>query len=382
MNKTRVVRQPVFLAAIAMVCLVALSCGKGPKQQGEFRIGVMFPLTGDAASYGEKGKNAVDFAMDEVNGSGGIRGGKVRVFYEDSKADPATGVSAVQKLISVDGVKVVIGDIVSSTTLAVAPIVERNRVLLLVPTASAPAITNAGQYIYRIWPSDLVEGQAIAEFALKRGLKRVAILHMKNDYGTAIAGIFKKALEAGNGAVVFMDGYTPDVSDYRSVLTKVDAAKPDAIYVAGYFADSATILRQARELGVKGQFLGTTAIEDNKFLELAGNAAEGLLYPVATGFDPSSDSPKVRKFVQAFEARYKYQPGWVEAQCYEAFMLVYHAAGSITGNLDGTAMKRRFDSMGVYDGITGSFQFDKNGDVMKPVVFKTVRDGKFITINE
>jgi len=366
---------------IVLLLIVALVIGVWLFQSGrkpqEIKIGVLFPLTGDAASYGEKGKKAIDMAIDELNKEGSIHGTKVVAIYEDSRAEPKTGVAAMNKLINIDHVPAVVGDIVSAVTLPVAPIAEKNKVILLSPTSSAPAITNAGEFIYRIWPSDLAEGKALAEFARNHAYRRTAILHLNNDYGLAIAEIFKKNYEDQAEMVVLMEGYSESDNDYRSVLSKVARAKPDAVYVAGYYADTAKILRQAKEIGINVQFLGTTAIEDNKFLELAGVAGEGVIYPLATGFDPSSSAEKTKKFINDFQTKYNYQPGWVEAQSYDSFMLISTAVKNNSGIIDGSKIKAFFDSMGEYEGVTGIIKFDQNGDVVKPVMFKTVKNGKF-----
>lgn len=380
--KRRLLLRSIFFSS-GLLLVTATSCTQlqnqtSSNQSQQIKIGVLFPLTGDAASYGEKGKKAIELAIEEVNAN---EDKKASAIFEDSRAEPKTGVSAAQKLIGVDKVPIIVGDIVSSVTLAIAPIAEKSQVVVLAPTSSAPAITNAGNYIYRIWPSDLVEGSKIAELAAQRGFKNVAIVHLNNDYGLAIANIFQKTFEQKGGKVILKEGYLDKATDFRSVLSKVASLKPDAIYLAGYFADTARILKQARELGIKSQFLGTTAIEDDQFIKLAGNAAEGMIYPLATGFDPTIiKNPKVDNFVNAFEKKYKYKPGWVEAHSYDAFMMAYQAANSSNSQITGTSIKNYFDSIKDYEGVTGKIVFDKNGDVVKPVVFKTIRNGKFLPL--
>ncbi len=360
---------------LLIISLSILMCKQRDNIQ-ELKIGVIFPLTGENASYGEKGQKAINIAVADVNKES-VAHKKVTVIYEDSRAEPTSGATAIQKLISIDNVPAVIGDIVSAVTLAAAPIAEKNKVVLLSPTSSAPAITEAGQFIYRIWPSDLAEGKAIAEFARKKGYARAAILHLNNDYGIAIAKIFKETFEAEGAQVVLHEGYLETTKDFRAVLTKLVKENPEVVYVAGYFGDTARILKQAREIGYKSQFLATTAIEDNKFIEIAGDATEGVIYPLATGFDAKSDNPEVARFVEEFQKQYGYEPGWVEAQSYDAFMLIYKAASTIDGKIDGLQIKRFFDSMSEFEGVTGKFKFDENGDVSKSVVFKTIKDGKF-----
>jgi len=269
----------------------------------------------------------------------------------------------------------VIGDIVSSVTLAVAPIAEKNQVVLLAPTASAPAITNAGDFVFRIWPSDLAEGREIATFAAKAAFKRVGILYMQNDYGLSIKDVFTKTLTGAGGVVTVALGYKPDESDFRSYLGRLADGKPDAIYLVSYYKDGALALKQARELGITTQFLGTTAVEDPKLLEIAGTAAEGLIYPLATGYDAESSDPAVQSFRSRYLERYKTEPDWVPAQTYDALKLIAHAieAGGVTG----PAIQKALASVKGFHGVTGDITFDANGDVIKPVTIKIVKNGRF-----
>ena len=368
----------VIFAMLILFSVGEIGCQQKTENKNKpLKSGVIFPLTGDAASYGEKGQKAIDMAVEEINRKGKVNGREVAAVYEDSRAEPKTGVSAIQKLISSGDIQAVVGDIVSSVTLSIAPIVEKNKILLLSPTSSAPAITNAGEYVYRIWPSDLAEGSAIANYATKAGYKKAAILHLNNDYGLAIAKIFADTYKKGGGKISLMEGYLDSSNDFRTVISKIKQTEPDVIYVAGYYTDTSKIVKQARELGVNAQFLGTTAIEDNKFLELSGNAAEGIIYPLATGFDPASKDQVVRDFISNFQEKYNYQPGWVEAQSYDAFMLICDAVAHIKNEISGTAMKEYFNQMDEYVGVTGKIKFDPNGDVLKSISFKTVRNGKF-----
>ena len=128
-------------------------------------------MTGDAGEYGMKGRKAIELAVEQINNSGGVNGKNVEANFEDSKADPSTGVTAIQKMISVDKVSAVIGDIVSSVSIPAAVVAEKNKVVMIAPTSSAPALTNAGVFIYRVWPSDLLEGSSAGNFAKQKDLK-------------------------------------------------------------------------------------------------------------------------------------------------------------------------------------------------------------------
>lgn len=174
---------------------------------------------------------------------------------------------------------------------------------MIAPTSSAPAITHAGIFIYRVWPSDLLEGSAAGNYAKQKGFKRAVVLHLNNDYGNQIAEIFTKTFETETQKVVSNQAYDPKAKVFRAVLTTVKKEKPDVIYIAGYYEDTASLLKQAKELSIKVQFIGATAIEDMKFLELAGKSAEGIVYPLASGFDAKSQETPTKQFVEAFKKK-------------------------------------------------------------------------------
>lgn len=357
---------------ILVVSILFISCSK----DNQAKIGVLFPMTGDAGQYGVDGKKAIDLAVEQVNKDGGVNMKPIKVFFEDSKADARVGTSAMEKLVSVNKVDAVVGDIVSSVTIPASVIAEKNKTILIAPTSSAPAITNAGQFIYRVWPSDFFEGEAAGKYAKKKGFKKAVILHLNNDYGTQIGEIFTKTFSSTIQKVILNEAYDPKQKDFKTLLTKVKDNNPDVIYIAGYYEDTGELIKQSKRLGINASFIGATAIEDNKFIQLAGSATEGIVYPLASGFDPNSLDSSTKKFVDDFKKKYHYTPSWVESHCYDAFMLIITAMKK-TGKTDGESIKKYFDTMGVYNGVTGSIRFDSNGDIIKPVVYKTVRNGKF-----
>lgn len=348
-----------------------LTCSCNKKDSNDV-IGVLFPMTGDAASYGEKGKKAIDLAVEMAN----KRGGNFKIIIEDSKANPKTGVSAANKLVKIDKVQAIVGDIVSSVTIPVANICETNKVVLIAPTSSAPAITEAGEYIFRVWPSDLAEGKAAGKYAKENNYNSVAILHLNNDYGISIAKIFSKSYLSGNNSVVIEKSYDKDQNDFKTVLSAIKKSKPDLIYIAGYYTDVAKIILQAKQMGIKSQFMGVTAIEDNEFLKIAKTSAEGIIYPLASGYDPNSKNKKSKQFTKEFISKYGYTPGWVEAHCFDAINIIFQAYENCN-NCTGEDIKTFIENNTSFEGVTGKIVFDKNGDVIRKVIYKTVKDGKF-----
>jgi len=374
--KLRTIRARI-IPLLVLLTLTSLPSCERAQQPREIKIGAILPLTGDAASWGDQGKKGIDLAAEEINSAGGIDGSRLVVIYEDTQATPRRAATAMQKLCTVDRVSAVIGDIVSATTLAVAPIAEQNRVLLLSPTASAPAISDVGDYIFRIWPSDIAEGTAIVEFAFQTlGLRRVAILYIENDYGVGLRRVFEKKFSGLGGTITAALGYKQDETDFRSYLTKIRGSAPEAIYLVSYYKDASLALRQARELGIRSEFLGTTALEDPHLISIAGRAADGVIYPMSTGYDPKSADTAVQDFKARFRARFGEDPGFVSAHAYDALKLIAFAMkiSGTTGPEIRTGLLRVRD----FHGATGTINFDSKGDVIKQTTIKEIRNGQFV----
>jgi branched-chain amino acid transport system substrate-binding protein len=362
-----------LVAAISVVVLIAVGC----RDSGSIPIGVVVPLSGNSANYGKSCQQGIDLALNEINASGGARGRQFRAIYEDDKAQAKDGLTATQKLINVDHVQVIIGGIVSAVTLAAAPVVETNHVVWLSPTSSAPAITKAGEYIFRNFPSDDLEGKVMADFINKQGIRSVAILQIQNDYGEGIAQVFSRRFTELGGKVATAEKYSQNESNFRSILTKSLATKPEAIYSVGYYTDVALLVRQARELGATVKFFATTTIEDPQFLKLGGTSVEGVIYPLASGYRSDSADDKIMAFRAAFMKAYGAEPGFVSAQCYDCMQLVKQASENAK-SASGQDIQKSMAVIKGFKGVAGETSFDENGDVIKEIEIKTVRNGQFV----
>jgi branched-chain amino acid transport system substrate-binding protein len=371
MNKHQKVLYGSLGTAILIGILVILLW---PKQSGDVWIGAVLPLTGSAAVWGQNAKMGMDLAVQEINASGGINGTSVVIVYEDSQSDPRMATSALQKLITYDRSQVVIGDIASSSVLAMAPIAEKNRVVLLSPGASNPDISNAGEFIFRNWQSDALEGDVDATFAWETlGWRRVAILYIDNAFGTAIQDVFARRLRSLGGEIVSAEGFAQGGSDFRAQLTKLQSISADGLYLPGYPQEVAQLLKQKQELGIRLPALSTQSFDDPQILSTARNAAEGVIFSVPK--PPDTSDPVVSRFREAYIAAYQQEPGVCSDSGYDAVRIVAWAierAGE-----DGPAIQRQLTQLRDFPGAAGITTFDDHGDVVKPFVFKIVRDGQF-----
>jgi len=363
----------LIIAALA-VSLIVTQTKKEPE---EIKIGAIFALTGDAAMYGESAKNGLELAIEELNKK--LLDKKITVVYEDNQGDPSKAVSSFQKLADVDKVKYIIGPLGTPEVLAVAPIAEKKKIIILTPTSSGPQLTQAGDYIFRNCMSDLIEGAALAEFVFKELKTRTAgILYINNDYGIGLRDAFKKRFDVLGGEILAEESFRRGDTDFRTQLLKIKFKNPRVLLLTGY-AEMGRILKQARELGIEIQVVSTSNFEMPEILEIAGNAAENIYYTYQ-GFDIESEEEVVKKFTNSYRAKYNKDPDIFAALTYDAMKILAKAIER--GGTDVENVKKELYGIKNFIGVTGKTSFDKNGDVIKPIGIKKVEDGKFIWVNK
>jgi len=365
----------IFAAVLLIVVVIIVTQVVDEKEEGVIKIGAILPLTGDSAFYGESIKKAIDLAVEEINESGGIKDQKLKVIFEDSKASPKDGVAAFNKLVSFDKVSAVIGDAVSSVTLAIAPIANEKKVVVLSPLSSSPEITKAGDFVFRNVPSDFLGGKIAAHFAVKnQAWKSLAILFVNNDFGAGLARVFSKEVSVLGGNILTKEAYSTDSKDFRTQLIKIKNSNPEAIFLVSY-REASTVLIQAKELGLTSKFLGTGLLEDPKIIEIANKAAEGVFL---TQLQYSADltTSSTSSFVKAFKKKYNSEPSIIAAYGYDSLKILTSAIKK--SNLTSEGIRDELYKIKGYEGVTGIISFDQNGDVVQPMGVKMIRNGKFI----
>ncbi len=363
---------PDAILLFFLILAFTSSCAK--KEVDEIRIGVIAPLSGPSAKYGQDIKRGYDLAVSEINDAGGIRGRNIILVYEDSEGTPEIAVSAAHKLIKRDRVIAILGALWSSPTLAVAPIVEQAKVVLLSSGSSSPKITEAGDYIFRNEVSDEYGARESANLYLKENYNRIGILYVNNDYGVGVRDVTQRVYHELGGEVLIAEAFEQDAKDFRTQLLKIAGVNPEAILIVGY-KEAILILRQLGELGIHLRILGTPLFQDAEIIEKAGNVAEGALYSYYGTFDLMSESPDIARFVKSFKERYNADSGYYAPIGYDALMIIAQALE--TAGTNSKDIKEALYSIKKFPGVSGITSFDENGDVIKPVVLKTIKGGKF-----
>lgn len=346
----------LFRIALCGVLLAGVGCAER-REEPTIKIGTVSPLTGAGALYGKKLTQAVDLAFEEVNARGGVNGHKLIAIHEDSKLTARPGVSAIQKLISVDRVPVVIGAVASSVTLAIAPIAEENGIVLITPISSAVKISDAGDYVFRIAPSDALQARDAARWILGAGFSRVAVLYINNDYGVGLLQHFESEMRSMGGEIVAKEAFPQGATDVRSQLAKIKEANPGALFIPSYMDEAGRALRQAKELGLNVQIFGTDPFHDPNMLEGAGDAANGAWFmDVAAGSGPVYDA-----FAKKYREKYGMEADIIAAESYDAAIAIIKTMEKAKSSNPELIKDELYRVK--FDGASGRIEFDKNGDV-------------------
>lgn len=353
--------------------------GCSNKNTNVINIGVILPLTGNGAELGEGAKLGIDLAIKEINRFDFYSGKNIIAIYEDSEGDPTKAVSAATKLIKSDNVKILIGPLFSSTTLAVAPIAEKNKVILISPGASNPKITNAGEYIFRNYPSDSYEGKLSADYiydSLK--INNVGIIWVNNDYGVGLKEVFINEYTKLGGSVIFFESYNQGEIDFRSILIKSKNKNINTIYIPGYYEDIGRLILQSVELGLKFQFFSNIGVEHEKLFEIGGNSVDGLLYTAPT-FDINSNNTLIVNFVQNFNNEYNKTPGFPAVYSYDTMYIIFESLKNLSNynKINTVEIQGNLLKISKFSGVTGLTTIDRNGDVIKEFLIKVVDNGEF-----
>lgn len=341
-------------------------------------VGVILPLSGDGASYGKTLQKGIELYLDERKAPSQT----ITPIYEDSRLSQIEAVSAFQKLTGKDGVSVVLGPFSSSEMLSLAPLAERSKTVLISATATAPAISQAGRYIFRIIPSDVYDGRVVAHLIRKQlpEASRVAIVAINNDYGQGIYQAFQaeaERLTLSAGEPLF---YPPNTTEFRTLLRRLSNEDPDVLFLIGY-KEMGQFLRQANQLGFGAPIVSTGLMEDPEIVNIAGKGAEGVLYSYPS-FNPDASEGLTARFVSAYNQRYGSPPDVIAALGYDLMGLVASALPSDEKEADGESIRNRLAETKSFPGVAGDITFDENGDVVKPSGIKMVREGRFVWVDE
>ena len=329
-----------------------------------FRIGAMDSLTGVGESYGNPVVNAKQLAVEEINAAGGINGRMLELIIEDSKCNAQDAITAYKKLTDVDGVKIILGTTCSGAMLGAAPLAEADGVVLFSPSATNPDIANAGDYIFRTAISDAQLGVDTGNAMWVDGARSLATITETTDYAEGVRRTTVEQFEKLGGEIVGEERYASDSTDFRSQLTKLIGANPDALHLATQGElPGGTIIKQARELGYTGPIYTESVPTGATALEIAGDHATGVKSIIPSDLDPSNRT--ARDMMANFRERYGYLTlAWFLGSAYDTVYIAAECLGQTGNDQDADGFRDCMYDITFSGTIGVDYSFDEMGEVV------------------
>lgn len=379
----RTIRTLLVLSFALVVLSGAFASGQAEtaEDDGTIHIALSAPITGDWSEYGVNFQRSVEMAIEFLNDDGGVLGRQVRLSVGDTKGNPQEAATLAQKWTSDPTVVAQIGAFSSSSSMAAQPIYDAEGMVQLSPTASHADYAGGSEWSFGIVGTQAGEGPFNARFAYEDlGIRRVAVLHLNNDWGIDAAEYFSEAFEDLGGEVVGTEFYFDGERDFTAALTKLRDTDADGLYIASFYNDGAAINLQRQRLGWDDvTVLGPTSLYSTQLIELGGDAVEGLY--TATGFFTEDTDPAVQAYVDEFTARYGSQPNFHAALAYDAMMLLADAIER-AGSTDSAAIRDALAETSDFPGLTGSITFTPAGDAVKGYRKLVIENGEFVVYED
>lgn len=341
---------------------------KGTK---EIPIGVIGPLVMGGHFF-----DGISLAVDEINSQGGVLGRKLKTVVRDDTGSPDKAREIAREFSKNPNIVAVIGHSQAKTALTASITYEFNGILFISLVDTSPALTNHGfNYVFRTTPSDIERSQQLAIFLQTKGLKKIVILHDEIERHKIIAYYIHAFDNNKEIQTIYQSSYYSGEKEYYSLLGELKGLEFDAIFLAGQMPDMATLIKQARELGITARFIGGDNLESPLLEEIAGNAAEGTI--VTTDYNPKSEDQDTREFIKVFTKKYKNPPDKSAAQGYDAIKLLAFAIEKGKSSVPGTIATMLHHTKN-WNGVTGMHSFNITGDILrKKIFFKNFQGGKF-----
>ncbi len=353
------------------------------QETGPIKVGGMLPLSGPAAIEGHQIILGLQFAVEEANARGGVFGRKIELVMEDDESNSTKGVTAVRKLIEREKVPFIIGTYATAVASAGAKVAREYKVPMLSGGSTGAVATDENPpgdpWFFRSWPDSNGQGEGTAQDII-RVLKKtkIAIIHDNTNYGVTLAEQVIKVAGAEGGTIVSKDSYNAGEQDFSSMLTKLRTLRPEAVYIGGWAGDGANIVRQAAEVGLRTQFIGSGSMLSDDFIRLAGPASEG--FAVATLYESTTPNEVGRAFGDRFRAKHKAEANTFNSLGFDSTSIAIEAMRRV-GKADGAEIQKMLKSgmkdFAIAQGPAGTTAaFNAKGSVDFRCFLAIVRNGR------
>lgn len=373
----------VFLPAAIVLMALAFSCTRRSEvndavDRSTIKIGYFGDLTGPTFNFGQSAINGVLMAASEINDSGGINNRKIDVVIEDDRGSPEEAARLTAKLIDDDKVVAIIAGGTSGNSRAAAPKAQSSHVPFISTSATDPAVTQVGDYIFRACFVDSFQGEVMANFAANtlKAHKAAVLFDFNSPYGRGLTSFFALSFTKLGGKIVSEQSYTQGDADFKGQLSTIRSAEPDVIYIPGYYGDVALIAKQARMLELTQPLLGGDGWDAPELWQLGGDALNGSY--ISTHYSIDDPSPAIQKFVEGYKQRYgNLLPDAHAALAYDAARLLFDAIAR-AGSTENGKLRDALAQTKNFGGVTGIINMDADRNAIKPAVVLKLQDVRSI----
>lgn len=341
-------------------------------------VGVILPTTGAAASYGESIESGVRLALSDARGRGEVPTG-FEVLWADTGSDPARAVAELRKMVEERGVKLVIGGATSAEAMALIPELDELEVVCLSPSASAPGLAQRSRLFFRIYPSDELEGHTAANFLFERlGKKDVLLFTGDTEYTRGIKPEFLKQYQENLGGTVVADIALTEDSWQQAASQILARDNVSAVYSIGYAEEILAVVQYLFDRGFDGRIVTTSAFYSGQVIREAGEAAEGILFPLPP-FDRTSEKEPVLSFVNRYMDTYERAPDVFAAHGFDVMGLTIQVMNFAKPPETLEILKALNFGVSEFMGVTGPILFDDYGDVKHYPMMFIVNGGQVLS---
>ncbi|MBF0111783.1 MAG: ABC transporter substrate-binding protein [Desulfamplus sp.] len=376
------IRSTLVVAVCVMLMIAPIIGASSAMAASVYKIGGVFDSTGPASFLGDPEQKTMQMMVEQINAAGGIDGNMLEAVIYDSEGDPAKAVSAVNKLLHKDNVIAIIGPSTTPTTLAIVNFVEKAQVPLISCAAGVEITSPIKPWVFKTAQSDLLAVAAIYKTMQSKNIKKIAILTVSNAFGeSGKKQLVGQSKEFGI-EVIMQESFGPNDTDMTAQLTKIKSASPDAIVCWGTNPGPAVVAKNVKQLKIEIPLYQSHGVASPKFIELAGDAADGIILPTGKILVTKllSDDDPQKKILAKYEADYKAKfntnVSGFGGYSYDAMVMLANAIKGSGG--DKNKIRDALESTQKYIGVSGEFNFsatDHNGLSPDAFVMVQIKDG-------
>ncbi len=364
-------KRVALLGAVSALLLAACQ----PGSSDTIKIGYIGPLTGDAAALGVDILGGVRMAVADINTAGGINGKTVELIAEDGKCASSDATSAAQKLVNIDKVVAVLGGQCSGETLAAAPVADPAKIVMISGISSNPTVTDAGDYVFRVYPSDALKTKAMAAYFKQKGYTKVGLVTENNDFATGFRASLLK--DVPTGTIVFDETVDQGEKDFRTLFTRLKDTDMDAMVMnAGSNAVMGQMMKQFREAGFEQPIVSHDVADTTDVLTTVGSAGRNIfVINVPNAGEGTS-------FEEDFITQFGTPKAGITYAAYgaDSAVVLFNALKQADS---GEALQKAVAATKNFKGLVGTIGFDANGDVVGiPYALKQYQSGAIVKVSD